>query len=45
MIALMCVFAIIVLPKLVFLISPDTPIYVYTDAISVVQRYLQVVVK
>ena len=26
-IALMCVFAIIVLPKLVFLISPDTPIY------------------
>mgnify|MGYP005744830081 FL=1 len=35
-IALMCVFAIIVLPKLVFLISPDTPIYVgYTEATSV----------
>ena len=35
-IALMCVFAIIVLPKLVFLISPETPIYVgYTEATSV----------
>ena len=33
-IALMCVFAILVLPKLVFLISPDTPIYVgYTEAV------------
>ncbi len=32
-IALMCVFAIIVLPKLVFLIAPETPIYVgYTEA-------------
>mgnify|MGYP003118371069 FL=1 len=32
-IALMCVFAIIVLPKIVFLIAPDTPIYVgYTEA-------------
>ena len=32
-IALMCVFAIIVLPKIVFLISPETPIYVgYTEA-------------
>jgi len=34
-IALMCVFAIIVLPKLVFLISPDTPIYVgYTETVQ-----------
>tara|TARA_B100000959_G_scaffold186265_1_gene194784 strand:- start:31 stop:456 length:426 start_codon:yes stop_codon:yes gene_type:complete len=33
-IALMCVFAILVLPKLVFLIAPDTPIYVgYTEAV------------
>jgi len=33
-IALMCVFAILVLPKLVFLIAPETPIYVgYTEAI------------
>ena len=32
-IALMCVFAIIVLPKIVFLIAPETPIYVgYTEA-------------
>ena len=32
-IALMCVFAILVLPKLVFLIAPETPIYVgYTEA-------------
>ena len=33
-IALMCVFAILVLPKLVFMISPETPIYVgYTEAV------------
>ena len=33
-IALMCVFAILVLPKLVFLIAPDTPIYVgYTESV------------
>ena len=33
-IALMCVFAILVLPKLVFLIAPETPIYVgYTEAV------------
>ena len=33
-IALMCVFAIIVLPKIVFLIAPETPIYVgYTESV------------
>ena len=33
-IALMCVFAILVLPKLVFLIAPETPIYVgYTEEV------------
>ena len=33
-IALMCVFSILVLPKLVFLIAPETPIYVgYTEEV------------